>query len=341
LNTYFEIDYTAIYMAFKTRRKFLQELAFITSSAPFIASFKSPCGVPRIGFLMSTGLTFLDTAFTEELEKLGFKDGETVVMEKRFARPNTNDPIVFAQELAKMNLSLTVVSSLPFAIEVRKANPEMPLVICTCPGMVSNGFAQSLERPGGIYTGMDELPSGITSRRLQLLKAAAPGITRVALLSTTPGIGGHESQLSEAEKTAPEMGIKVKPYRASSFPQLEKALADITADKMDGMLNFQGGLSLANRKLITDFAAQHTIPAIYQATLFTEAGGLMSWAPDLIQQFREAAHYVDKILKGAKPGDLPVQHPSKYYLTVNLTAAKKIGLTFAQELLLQATKIIP
>lgn len=328
-------------MAFKTRRKFLGELAFIAGATPFISSFKRPSAIPQIGFLNGAGLNELDNAFTEELKKLGFEESKTIVIERRFARPNSNDAAGFAQELAKMKLALIVVSALPFAIEVRKANPEMPMVICTCPGMVSNGFAQSLEHPGGIYTGMDELPAGITARRLQLLKAAAPNITRIALLSTTPGIGGHDIQLSEAEKTAPELGIAVKAYRASSFPQLEKALADIVAEKMEGMLNFQGGLSLANRKLIADFAAEHSIPAIYQATLFAEAGGLMSWAPNLVQQFREAAHYVDKILKGAKPGDLAVQHPSKYYLTLNVTAAKKIGLTFTQELRSQATKIIP
>jgi len=328
-------------MVFKSRRKFLQELAFLAGSAPLMASFKSSCSIPRIGYLNGAGLPEHDNAFIEELKILGFKDGDNIVIEKRFTRPNTNDTVGFAQELAKMDLSLIVVSALPFAMEVRKANPEMPIVICTCPGMVSNGFAQSLEHPGGIYTGMDELPAGITSRRLQLLKAAAPDVTRVALLSTTPGIGGHETQLFEGEKTAPKMGITVKPYRASSLAQLEKSLADISADKIDGMLNFQGGLSLANRKLITDFAAENRIPAIYQATLFAEAGGLMSWAPDLVQQFREAARYVDKILKGTKPGDLPIQHPSKYFLSLNLTAAKKIGLTFTPDLLSQATKVIP
>ena len=328
-------------MTFKNRRKFLQELAFTAGLAPFMTSFKSPGGVPHIGFLAGAGLPELYAAFTEELKKLGFNEGQTVFIERRLARPNTNDMVAFAQELVKMNLALVVAAALPYAIEVRKANSQMPMVIATCPGMVSNGFAQSLEHPGGIYTGLDELPAGITSRRLQLLKAAAPSITRVALLSTTPGVGGHEVQLSEAEKTALAMGIEVKAYRASSLSQLEEALTGIIADKMNGMLNFQAGLSLANRKLIADFAAEHNIPAIYQATLFAEAGGLMSWAPDLVQQFREAAHFVNKILKGAKPGDLPVQHPSKYYLTVNLTAAKKIGLTFTQELLSEATKIIP
>ena len=180
----------------------------------------------------------------------------------------------------------------------------------------------------------------VTTKRVQLLKDAAPSVTRIALLSTTPGTGGHETQLSEAEKIAATLGIEVKPYRASSLQQLENALKDLINDGMNGLLSFQGGLSLANRKLIVDHAGQNNIPAIYQATLFAEAGGLMSWAPDLLLQYREAAHYVSKILKGAKPGDLPAKHPEKYYLTLNTTAANKIKLTFPENILAQASRVL-
>jgi putative ABC transport system substrate-binding protein len=239
-----------------------------------------------------------------------------------------------------MDLALIVAGSLPFAIEIRKNNPQMAMVIGTCPGMISNGFAKSLQHPGGIYTGMDELPDGVTTKRLQLLKAVAPQAARIALLSTTPGVGGHEFQLAEAEKAAATLGVVVKSYRATTLQELEKALADIVSDGMNGLVSFQGGLALANRKIIVDFAAEHRLPAIYQATVFTEVGGLMAWAPDLPKQFREAAHYVEKILKGAKPGDLPIKQPEKYYLTLNNTAATKTGVTFPKELLAEATKVI-
>ena len=324
-----------------TRRKFLKTMS-VLSVAPAIlyhSSFSKKQTIPRIGYLNGAGDLHLETFFKEELFKLGFRDGENIHIEERLIPANTSDGSAIA-ELAKMDLSLIVAGALPFALAIRKNNPKMPMVIATCPGMVSNGFAESLEHPGGIYTGMDELPPGVTAKRLQLLKAAAPGITLVALLSTTPGKGGHEIQLSEAEKTAATMGVQVKPYRAASLEQLEKALKDLVSDGMNGMLNFQGGLSLANRKLIVDFAAQNRIPAIYQATAFAESGGLMTWAPDLPQQLREAAHYVEKILKGAKPGDLPVKHPEKYYLTLNTATAKMLGIQFSKELLAEASKII-
>lgn len=325
-----------------SRRTFLKQ-ASLVSLAPSVLLhnniFRNKT-IPSIGFLTGAGYSEMDTAFTDELKKLSFIEGQNITIERRFATPNSSDGVTMAAELAKMDISLIVVGALPFALEVRKNNPKMPMVIATCPGMVSNGFAESIGHPGGIYTGMDELPTGVTTKRVQLLKDAAPTVARIALLSTTPGTGGHEIQLSEAEKIAATLGIEVKPYRALSLQQLEKALKDLVSDGMNGLLSFQGGLSLANRKLIVDHAEQNKIPAIYQATLFAEAGGLMSWAPDLLQQYREAAHYVSKILKGAKPGDLPVKHPEKYYLTLNQRAADKLGLSFPEKILAQAFRVV-
>ncbi len=324
-----------------TRREFVKVLSLLSVAPPVLYgnSFVKKA-VPRIGFLNGAGVLQLENAFTDELQKLGYTEGNNIHIEQRLARPNTTDSGLMAAELAQMDLSLIVAGALPFALEVRKANPKMPMVIVTCPGLVSNGFAKTLEKPGGIYTGMDELPEGVTTKRLQLLRAVAPGAKRIALLSTTPGVGGHETQLAQAEKTAAGLGIKVKAYRAASLPELRKALEAIVNDEMDGLLNFQGGLSLANRNMIVDFMAEKRIPAVHQATAFAEVGGLMAWAPDLPQQLREAAHYVDKILKGAKPGDLPAKHPEKYYLTLNKAAASKIGISFPKELLAEATKVI-
>jgi ABC-type uncharacterized transport system substrate-binding protein len=323
-----------------TRRQFIKILSLLTAAPSILYAngFSTKQTIPRIGYINGAYLG-LETAFIEELKKLGYTEGKNIHIEQRLTQPNSN-VLAMVAELARMDLSLVVAGALPFALEIRKNNPQMPMVIATCPGMVSNGFAQSLEHPGGIYTGMDELPEGVTAKRLQLLHAVAPHATRIALLSTTPGVGGHEFQLAEATKTAATLGVEVKAYRAKSLQELEKALADLISDGMTGLVSFQGGLVLANRQLIVDFAEQNHLPAIYQATVLAEAGGLMTWAPDLPQQLREAAHYVEKILKGAKPGDLPVKHPEKYFLTLNATAAKKIGLQFSKELLAEASKIV-
>jgi putative ABC transport system substrate-binding protein len=217
----------------------------------------------------------------------------------------------------------------------------MPLVIVTTPGIISNGFATSIQRPGGSATGIDELPPGVTATRLELLKTAAPTVSRVALLSTTPGRGGHEAQLADAQDVAARLGVTVKPYRAMTIADLKQALAAIGADGMNGLMTFQGGLSFVNRQLIVDFAAAQRMPGMYQATVFATAGGLMTWAPDIVEQFRAAAGYVDQILKGAKAGELPIRYPARYYLTLNSTTARNLGLTFPPALLSKADRVLP
>lgn len=325
-----------------TRRTAIRRLlgsaaALAAFSAGHAAEGKRP---PRIGFITGVGFPELETAFTDELRKLGVVEGRDVLIERRFTRPNTTDGQTMPAELAGLDLAFIVVSALPLALTVRAANPRMPMIIGTCPGMVSNGFAESLEHPGGIYTGIDELPPGVTEKRLRLLKIAAPHVKRVALLSTTPGKGGHEAQLADAERTADELGLTVKVYRATSLPELRAALDAIRTDVMQGMQNFQGALSLIHRQLITEFATKNRIPAVYQARWFPESGGLMAWAPNQSDQLRIAAQQAARVLAGASPGDLPVVYPPKYYLILNPVAAKRIGLTLPAELLRQADRVI-
>jgi putative ABC transport system substrate-binding protein len=324
-----------------TRRAFLAHLGALGAAVPFGEALnRQQPRVRRIGLAFGDDPEGGVNAFKEALRARGHQEGRTLTIDARgvtTAPPGTN----VAADLARADVELLVVHSLPLALAARAANPNMPLVIVTTPGMISNGFAASLERPGGNSTGIDELPPGVTATRLQLLKTAAPAISRVALLSTTPGRGGHEAQLADAEAAAAKLNVEVKPYRAASPEELERGFAAIRADQMNGLLNFQGGFSYVNRDRITRFASEQRLPAIYQATVFAAAGGLMAWAPDLVEQFRMAAEYVDQILNGARPGDLPVRHPPRYYLTINASAAKKIALTLPPSLLAKADRILP
>lgn len=296
--------------------------------------------MPRIGLLVGDDPEGGVAAFKQALSDLGYAAGQDLAVEIRETGSTRPAPEA-AAELARMDLALVVVHSLPLALAMRAANPTMPMVVVTTPGFVTNGFAKSLERPGGNVTGIDELPPGVTARRLELLKSAAPRVSRVALLSTTPGSGAHEIQLADAQEAAARLRVATRPYRATSVPALNEAFAAIAADDMDGLLNFQGGLSYVNRQMIVDFAAKQRLPAIYQATVFAEAGGLLTWAPNLVDQFREAAGYVVPILRGARPGDLPIRYPARYYLTLNNTAARNLGLTFPQSVLSQADRVLP
>lgn len=323
------------------RRPFLVDMARCTAALPLIGWCRDMAQqrVPRIGFI-SGAEPSLVSAFEDEIRKLGYSAGENIEIETRLSRANTNDLAAHTAELAAMTLDFVVVAALPHALLMRQANPGMPMVIITCPGMVSNGFAESLERPGGIYTGMEELPPGVTRKRLQLLTRAAPATSRVALLSTTPGRGGHETQLAEAELAAKELAVGTRAYRASSLNELRAALDAIRSDRMNGLVNFQGGLSLGNRQMIVDFAAAHRLPAVYQSHLFVESGGLAAWAPNQSEQYRMGARLADQIIKGRKPGEIPVQHPEPYQLHVSTKAAAAMGLTLPADLVAEAARVL-
>jgi putative ABC transport system substrate-binding protein len=324
------------------RRKFLVNVAGSSVAVPLVGwpHLLRQQRVPRMGFI-SGAEPSLVSAFEDEMRTLGYVPGANIEIEMRLGRANTNDLAVHTAELAGMDLDFVVVAALPHALAMRRANPGMPMVIITCPGMVSNGFAESLERPGGIYTGMEELPSGVTRRRLEVLKRAVPSVSRVALLSTTPGVGGHETQVEEAELAAKELGVVTRAYRASSLAELRAALEAIRSDRMDGLVNFQGGLSVGNRQVIVDFAAAHRVPAVYQSHLFVESGGLAAWAPDQSVQYRMGARLADQIIKGRRPGDLPVRHPEPYLLHLSKSAAAAIGVTLSADLVAEAAVVRP
>jgi putative ABC transport system substrate-binding protein len=322
------------------RRTFVKQLAVACGAFPIVAAGQArPARARRIGLAFGDDPEGGVAAFKATLRELGYVEGRNLEIDARdsMRAPAGTNP---AADLARADLELLVVHSLPLALAARAANPAMPLVVVTTPGFVGNGFARTLERPGGNTTGIDELPPGVTAMRLDLLKTAAPSVSQVALLSTTPGRGGHETQLADAQAAATRLGVTVKPYRATSVAELKAALAAIGAERMNGLLNFQGALSYINRQLIVDFAAEHHLPAIYQATVFAEAGGLMTWAPNLVDQFRIAAGLVQQILNGAAPGDLPIRHPPRYYLTLNTTAARHLGLAFPPEMLARADRVL-
>jgi putative ABC transport system substrate-binding protein len=335
------IDVTLSQRAGLTRRRFVTcvtALAGAFSNARHVTA-KQTTRVRRIGLVFGDDPEGGVAAFRDKLRELGYVEGDNLAIDARDSlRSGGRNP---AADLVQMDLELLVAHSLPSALAARSANPAMPLVVVTTPGLVSNGFAKSVEQPGGNTTGIDELPPGVTARRLELLQTAAPTVTRVALLSTTPGHGGHEIQLADAQQAAASLGVTVKPYRAASVVELDRSLVSIAADGMNGLLNFQGGLSYVNRQRIVDFAATQRLPAMYQATVFAEAGGLMTWAPNLVDQFRIAAEYVSHILKGARVGDLPIRYPPRYYLTLNNTAAKNLGVAFPQALLSKADRVLP
>lgn len=329
------------------RRTFVAGLsagaAAVAHSIPSAAkALSQPARVPRVGFMIGTipgTVSPLETAFRAELVKLGLIEGQNINLEIRrsFKEGELEHQ---AAEFGAMDLDLIVAASLAQALAIRAANPRMPMVVGTAAGLVANGFGKSMKHPGGIVSGIEELVPGVTMKRLALLDATVPGLKRVGLLSTTPGAGGHEIQMAEALRAAGRLGLAVTAYRAGTVDELKQALADIVRDKHQAMLSFQGGLALGQRHMIVAFAEEHRLPAVYQSTMFVEAGGLMAYAPDQEEQFRAAARLVNKILKGARPGDLPITFPDRYYLSINQIAAAAIGITLPPAIIAKADLIL-
>ena len=216
-----------------SRRQFIGALAKVSGTLPLLVTRGAAApSLQRIGFLIRAGYPQLVDAFSGELARLGHTDGETIVIEKRFSQPDLSDLPAQAAELVRSDVALILASSLPQALAVRRAAPNMPMVIATCAGMVSNGFAKTVDHPGGNTTGIDELPPGVTAKRLSLLKVAAPDVSRIGLLSTSEGIGGYETQLADAQRAAQRLGLSVKPYPARSLAEIEQALAAMVKDNM-------------------------------------------------------------------------------------------------------------
>lgn len=321
-----------------TRRVFLATAA---------AALLTACGtrhprrrpVPRIGFMIGSAFPEMTAAFEDELRRLGYIDGESIIVERRFTGGDRAELGRHAQELARMDLDAIVAAALPQLLALRDAGSTTPTVVGTAPGIVENGFASSMERPDRNVTGLDELPRGLTGRRLEWLKRFAPAVRRVALLSTTPGVA-HATQLADAEATASRLGVAVRAYRAGTPAEVTRGLEQIARDGNDALLSFQGGLALGLRRQIVDFANGHGLPAVYQSRLFVEAGGLLSLAPDQNEQFRFAARYVDRILRGAAIEELPIRHPDRYYLALNRATAAQLGLEPAPELLAEVDELV-
>jgi putative ABC transport system substrate-binding protein len=298
--------------------------------------------VYRIGFLGLRPLaesTPLIAALKDGLRDLGYIEGKNYVLEARLANDDPSRYPELIDELTKLNVKLVVAASTPAAIAIHKRNPLMPIVV-RGPDLVGAGLARSASHPGGVATGIEELSPGISDKKLRFLKQASPSISDVAVLSPAPTAGGHAIQFDEAEQTAKAIGVTLHVFRVSATTNFDEVFAEITKEHAQAILCLGGVLPRPVQRRIADFAAQHRLPAMYPARDYIDVGGLMSYAYRSPDMLRFAAAYVDKILRGAKPGDLPLTSWTKYYLTVNLKAAALLGITLPPSLVSQAEEVV-
>jgi ABC-type uncharacterized transport system substrate-binding protein len=300
--------------------------------------------VPRIGFLdgsTASGSAVLLEAFRQELSKLGWIEGKNITIEYRFGEQKSEPLPELAADLVRLKVDLIVVAATPPALAAKKATTTIPIVMANAGDPVAAGLVASLARPGGNITGLSGLSTQLNTKRLEILKDAVPKLTRVGLLRPKGDSIANELQLKELMAAAVALKLKLEEIETQPDAKgLDSAFQTAKQKEIGAIMTTTTRPYFAERKRIVELAVKHRLPAIYFQKEFVDEGGLMSYGADFDDLFRKSAHYVDKILKGAKPSDLPVQQATKFEFIINLKAAKQIGLTVPPEVLARANKVM-
>ena len=312
-------------------------------AAVTLAQAQQPAKIPRIGYLNAVSPSSVSDrieAFRQGLRDLGYVEGKNIVIVSRYADGNLDRLPALAAELASLKVDV-IVSSGPVPTRfMKKATSTIPIVMAQDSDPVGNGFVANLARPGGNITGLSTLAPALSGKRLELLKEIVPRLSRVAVFGTSTQPGNAQA-LKEVELAARAFGIKLQYIDVLDPKDIETAFRAAGKGRADAVLMMlPSGVVNSLRKEIAELAVKSRLPATYQASEYVEAGGLMSYGVSIDDLNRRAATYVDKILKGAKPADLPVEQPMKFELVINLKAAKQIGLTIPPDMLYRADKII-
>ena len=321
-------------------------IGFALSTMLFALSFpaqaQQPKKVPRIGYLTGSSLSANAArieAFRQGLRELGYVEGKNIVIEWRYAEGKADRLSDLAAELVRLKVDVIVTGGPAVTRPAKEATVTIPIVMTQDIDPVGAGFVASLARPGGNITGLSNLAPEISGKRLELLKEIVPKLSRVAILGTST-VPGYAQSLRETELAAGAFGVKLQYLDVRAAKDIEAAFRAAGKERADAVLLVQSPVLNSQRKQIVDLAIKSRLPAIYAAREFVEDGGLMSYGASVTDLYRRAATYVDKILKGAKPADLPVEQPTKFELIINLKTAKQIGLTIPPNVLARADKVI-
>lgn len=327
-----------------TRRAFLVALGAGVLTAPRGSLAQPASKVARIGFLYyGSRQAALDTgrynAFIQGMGELGYYEGKNFTLEARFADGKAERPPALAAELVRLKVDVIVATGSPVYRALQHSTTTIPVVATVTFDPVGDGYAASMAQPGGNFTGFSLSAGEIGPKLLELLKAAVPKMSRVAVL-LNPGNPAHPQRAIRIMYAAQKVGIQVWLAEAGTIQEIEREFAVVTKERANATIIVADGFFLQESRSIAMQALKHRLPSISQLRELTEAGGLMSYGPNSVDNFRRAATYVDKILKGAKPGDLPFEQPTRYQLVINRKTATALGLTMPPALLRQADEII-
>src|SRR5215470_4180840 len=319
------------------RRTFLMTSAGSLLTAPLLAEAK----VAKIGFLFygHAGPSPEIDAFRDGLRELGYIERENLVLEIRFAAGRIEVLPELAAELVRLKVDVIVTPSTQLSLAAKQATSTVPIVFATVADPVGAGLVSSFAHPGGNITGLASISAEIGGKRLELLRLVAPHASRVAVLYN-PADRSNVLVLKQLQDAAPALALTLQPVEVRAPEDFEGAFAAMTHERTHALFGAAGVLTQAHRKTLVALAAKTRIPTMWGHRQFVDAGGLMCYAVNFFEQLRRAAIYVDKILKGAKPGDLPVEQPTKFELVINIKAAREIGVTIPPSLLARADQVI-
>jgi putative tryptophan/tyrosine transport system substrate-binding protein len=325
------------------RREFIAALGS-AAAWPVLARGQPPARIRRIGVLINLAADDPEgqarfTAFAQGLQEAGWTDGRNVQIDTRWAGGDADRARKYAAELVALAPDVILAATSLSVGAVQQITRNIPIVFVQVIDPVSAGFAETLARPGGNATGFSVFEYGVSGKWLELLKQIAPAVTRT-LVIRDPSNASQIGQLGAIQSVAPLLGVELVPADARDANEIRRAVTAFAQKSNGCLIILSGGASLAHRELIITLAAQYRLPAVYSDRVFVVAGGLMSYDPDRIDEYRRAAAYVDRILKGEKPADLPVQAPTKYELAINLKTAKALELTVPASLLARADEVI-
>jgi putative ABC transport system substrate-binding protein len=307
-----------------------------------VVQAQQPARIPRIGILMPTSGSVFPArvqAFRQRLREHGYVEGKNILIEYRDAEGKGERLPDLVAELVRLKVDIIVTVGPGATLAAKKASGTIPIVFASASDPVGTGLVSSLARPGGNITGLSLMVPDLDGKRLELLKEAFPKVARVAFLRNPSGARGNLA-LATMEAAAKALGLKLLSLEVRSLDDFEGAFARAKKERAQALITTTGALINTQQRQVLDFAAKNRLPAIYHYSEFVEAGGLMSYGPDNMDLWRRAADFVDKILKGAKPADLPVQQATKFELIINLKAAKQIGLTIPPNVLARADGVI-
>ena len=304
-----------------------------------MAEAQQPKKVPHIGYLTLGSISSSAPrreAFRDALRNLGYVEGQNIIVEYRYADGKTERLPELASEMVRLNLDVIVAGGTQVNLVVKKATDKVPIVMANTDDPLGSGLVDSLARPGGNITGFSSMSQELSGKRLELFREAFPKVRRVAVLWYPASNVAFKETLAAAQT----LGLGTQSLKVHSPEDLEGAFSLIVKDRLDGLFTVTSAFMTTNRKRIVEFAANRRLPAIYPNEEFVEDGGLMSYATNITDLHRRAAGYVDRILKGTKTTDLPVEQPTKFELVINLKTAKQIGLTIPPNVLARADNVI-